>query len=121
MRPCRETRYGCRGFRAGGLTRRKTRAAVPHSDNVGSTLGDAVEFVIGIAATIGSASDSSMSESNISPISFETGMVKRDAGSRMSGCGSARTGNLEVAMRDDGEGQNWLEMKRTKQSEVGVR
>lgn len=55
-----------------------------------------------MAATIGSVSDSSMIDSSDSPISLATGNVDREAGSRMKGCGKARTESFEVAIPENG-------------------
>lgn len=49
----------------------------------------------------GKVSDSSMRDSSASPISLDTGMVNREAGKRMRGCGSAIIGSLELYMADD--------------------
>jgi hypothetical protein len=61
-------------------------------------LGGVLVFVTGMAATMGSASDSSIIESRASPISFDTGIVNREAGRRIRGWGNANTESFEVAM-----------------------
>jgi hypothetical protein len=83
------------------LIRRRTRAAVPHSESRGSTTSKVVGAVSGMAATTGKVSDSSMIDSSVSPISLDTGNVNREAGSRMIGCGKARTESLEVAITEN--------------------
>jgi hypothetical protein len=74
---------------------------VPHSDNEGSSpiLDD--PLMVGMAATIGRASDSSISDNKVSPITLETGIVNLEAGRRMRGYGSTRIGSLEVAITDE--------------------
>ena len=74
---------------------------MPHSDNEGSSPGFDNPLVVGMAATMGRASDSSISDNRVSPISLETGIVNLEAGRRISGCGSTRTGSLEVAITDE--------------------
>lgn len=54
--------------------------------------------VSGTAATIGRASDSSMIDSSVSPISLDTGNVDLAAGRRMRGWDKARTESLEVVI-----------------------
>lgn len=78
--------------------RRSTRAAVPHSESGGSTTFEVDGTVTGMAATMGRASDSSIIDSSVSPISLDTGNVDLEAGSRMRGWGKARTGSLEVVI-----------------------
>lgn len=75
---------------------------MPHSESEGSTISEVDGAVSGMAATIGRASDSSMIDSIDSPISLATGNVDREAGSRMMGCGKARTESFEVAISENG-------------------
>jgi len=67
VRPWSEMRYGCRGSRRVGFTRRKTRAAVPHSDRTGVVVSE-VGFVTGTAAMTGRTLDWSMRARTASPI-----------------------------------------------------
>ena len=76
---------------------------MPHSEREGSTTSKVDEAVSGMAATIGRVSDSSMIDSSDSPISLATGNVDREAGSRMMGCGKARTGSFDVAITEIAE------------------
>lgn len=75
---------------------------MPHSESEGSTTSKVDGTVSGMAATIGRVSDSSMIDSSDSPISLDTGNVDREAGSRMMGCGKARTESFEVAITENG-------------------
>ena len=60
------------GFiRAGGLTRWRKRAAVPHSASTGSVVGEVSWLVIGIGETTGKVSDPSMRDSRASPLTVE--------------------------------------------------
>lgn len=70
---------------------------MPHSESGGST-SEVDGAVSGTAATIGSVSDSSMTDSSASPISLDTGNVDLEAGNRMIGCGKATIESLEVVI-----------------------
>jgi len=71
---------------------------VPHSDNEGSSPGFDCPLVVGMAATMGRVSDSSISVNRVSPISLETGIVNLDAGRSMRGWGRTSTWSLEFAI-----------------------
>lgn len=75
---------------------------MPHSESEGSETSKVDGAVNGMAATIGRVSDSSMIDSSDSPISLATGNVDREAGSRMMGCGKARTESFEDAITENG-------------------
>ena len=70
-------------FRTASLTSLSTRAAVPHSYNEISSPVFNDPLVVGMAATIGRASDASINDRRASPISLGTGIMNLEAGRRM--------------------------------------
>ena len=69
-------------FRTASLTSLSTRAAVPHSYEISSPVFND-PLVVGMAATIGRASDASINDKRVSPISLGTGIMNLEAGRRM--------------------------------------
>ena len=53
---------------------------MPHSDNEGSSPEFNDPLVVGMAATMGRALDSSINDKRVSPIGLESGIVNLEAG-----------------------------------------